>query len=189
MTSSLNDKAQNYKELRLRFPDVEREIIQDALNANNDVSAATRLLVDWGCKPSASAATLPPPLPALPHALFSNSAGRPSQQPPANHQPPSAYQRPLPLPSALQPLQQPQHNYQSVASQNVPSASPAAYHPYQAPAVSNAHQPVPATVAPVAHRPVAALPQVFDAFDPSHVQRALSQARGNENEAVGVSQK
>jgi serine/threonine protein kinase len=85
MASSSNE---NFKELRLRFPDVEREIIQDALNANNDVSAATRLLVDWGCKPSASAATAPPPLHALPHALYSNSAGSPSQQPPANQQPP-----------------------------------------------------------------------------------------------------
>ena len=187
MFYSLNDKAQNYKELRLRFPDVEREIIQDALNANNDVSAATRILIDWGCKPSASAATVPPPLHALPHALSSNSAGRPSQQPPADQQPPSAYQGPPSFLSAPQPLQQLQHNYQPLASQNVPSASQAAYYPYQAPAVSYASQSIPATVAPVTHRPVAALPHVFDDFDPSHVQRALSQARGNESEAVGVS--
>jgi hypothetical protein len=189
MTSSLHDKAaQNYKELRLRFPDVEREIIQDALNANNDVSAAFRLLVDWGCKPSTSAATVPPPVHALPHALFSNSTGRPSQQPPANQQPPRAYQVPPPQPSASQPLQQLQHNYQPLASQNVPSSVQAAHHPYQAPAISYASQSIPATVAPVTHRPVAALPHVFDDFDPSHVQRALSQARGNESEAVGVSQ-
>ena len=140
MASSALDLVRKIAELRVRFPEADRDVVEVALNhANGDLSAAAQVLIGFGCKEVASAPVQPRALqaaapPPIPRSLF---AAQPLPPPPVASQPLS---RP-PVAAAPQPLSR---------------------HPSQR-------------------------SSVFDGFDPSFVERAMAQAKGDEHAAIDVS--
>ena len=73
MSSETSDRAQQVARLRVRFPEADPEVIEDALaHSNYDLSAAADVLIGFGCNQVHD----PPPPPVAPphdhHALLSS---------------------------------------------------------------------------------------------------------------------
>ena len=90
MASSAPDLVRKIAELRVRFPEADRDVVELALNvANGDLSAAVQVLIGFGSKEVASAPVQPRALqaaapPPIPRSLF---AAQPLPPPPVAAQP------------------------------------------------------------------------------------------------------
>jgi hypothetical protein len=150
MASSALDLVRKVAELRVRFPEADRDVVELALNmAKGDLSAAAQVLIGFGSKEVASAPVQPRALqaaapPPIPRSLF---AAQPLPPPPVAAPPLP------PPPVASQPLSRP---------------------------------PVAAAPQPLSRHP-SQRSSVFDGFDPSFVERAMAQAKGDEHAAIEVS--
>ena len=114
MSSTSSDLKKNVDGLRTRFPEAEG-LVEEALHAsNNDVRAATNLLIEWGCKQVVPAQLPPlynPPSQALPRPPPRNEATSSIPPPVSTSSAPAA---PLSRPPIFQPPPgpPPQHIYQ-----------------------------------------------------------------------------
>jgi hypothetical protein len=148
MASSALDLVRKIAELRVRFPEADRDVVELALSmSNGDLSKAAQVLIGFGSKevapvePRPRQAASPPP---IPRSLF---AAQPLPPPPV----------------AAPPLEPP----------------PVASQPLSRPTVAAAPPPL--------SRPPSQRSSVFDGFDPSFVERAIAQAKGDEHAAIDVS--
>ena len=116
MSSTSSDRQQNYAELRRCFPAAEQDVINHALDARNDVPAATRLLIDWGCQPLAVASAAAAPL--APRHVTSVQLPQQNQQ---HHPPPPHLTCPDSSATAVSALSPTSH---WAAASRVPAASP-----------------------------------------------------------------